>query len=260
MEQPPSFPEIQPATPKLPAMSLMARLTNVFAGPGEVFDDVKPSSPTATNWLVPALLFALVGVISCIITFSQPAIIQQIREQQAKKMDEMVKSGKMTQEQADKGAAVAEKFMGPTVLTIFGSVAVTIVAFIRVLWWGLLLWLIGKILKRPFGYAKALEIFGLGSMITVLGAVVGILLAVMLGRMIATPSLVLLVKDFDITRKTHLLLGTVNLFYFWQVGVLSVGVARITGATFMRALPLVIVCYAFTELLLIYTGLGQFAL
>ena len=69
-----------------------------------------------------------------------------------------------------------------------------------------------------------------------------------------------LVKDFDVTRKSHLLLGTVNLFYFWQVGVVSVGVAKVTGATFTRALPLVFICYAFTELLLIYTGLGQFAL
>jgi hypothetical protein len=192
--------------------------------------------------------------------FSQPAIVQQIREQQAKKMDELVKAGKMSQADADKAAAVTEKFTGPTMLTIFGSVVVTLIGFVRVLWWGLLLWLVGKILKKPFGYAKALEIFGVASMVTVLGAVVGILLAVMLGRMIATPSLVLLVKDFDITRKTHLLLGTVNIFYFWQVGVLSVGVAKLTGVTFMRALPLVIICYVFTELLLIYTGLGQFAL
>src|SRR5262249_30271416 len=106
----------------------------------------------------------------------------------------------------------------------------------------------------------SLEMFGLASMVTVLGGVVTILIAVMLGRIVATLSLVLLVKDFDIDRKTHLLLGTVNLFYFWQVGVLSVGVAKLTGVTFMRVLPLVVICYIFTELLLIYMGLGKFAL
>jgi hypothetical protein len=260
MEQPPSLPEVQSATPKAPGMSLMARLMNIFAGPGEVFDDIKTSAPTATNWLVPAVLFALVGVISCIVMFSQPAIVQQIREQQAKKMEEMAKAKNMSQADADKMTAAAEKLMGPTTLKIIGSVVITIVGFVRVLWWGLLLWLVGKILKKPFGYAKSLEMFGLASMVTVLGGVVTILIAVMLGRIVATLSLVLLVKDFDIDRKTHLLLGTVNLFYFWQVGVLSVGVAKLSGVTFMRVLPLVVICYIFTELLLIYMGLGQFAL
>jgi hypothetical protein len=260
MEQPPSFSEVQPATPKPPAMSLMARLMNIFAGPGEVFDDIKGNLPAATNWLVPVLLFALVGVIASFVMFSQPAIIQRIHEEQAKKMDEMVKAGKMSQADADKAAAVAEKFTGPTMLTIFGSVGAVIASFVRVLWWGLLLWLVGKVLKKPLGYAKALEIFGLASMITVLGSIVTILLVVMLGRMIATPSLVLLIKDFDLTRKTHFLLGMVNIFYFWQIAVLSGGIAKVTGVTFMRALPLVVACYLFTELLLIYTGLGQFAL
>jgi mannitol-specific phosphotransferase system IIBC component len=260
MEQPPPISELQSATPQPPPMSLPARLLNVLAGPGEVFDGIKASLPAASNWLVPVLLFALVGAISCFVMFSQPAIVQQIHEQQSKKMDEMVKAGKMSREQADQATAVAEKFTGPTMLMIFGSVMVTLISFVRVLWWALLLWLVGKVLKTPLGYVKSLEIFGLASMITVLGAVVGILLAMLLGRMIATPSLVLLVKDFDITRKTHLLLGTVNIFYFWQVGVLSVGVAKVTGVPFIRALLFVIICYVFTELLLIYTGLGQFAL
>jgi hypothetical protein len=260
MEQPPSLSEVQPTAPTPPPMSLMARLMNVFAGPGEVFEDIKATIPAVSNWIVPALLFALVGVISSIVIFSQPAIVQQIHEQQAKKMDELVKAGKMSQADADKAAAIAEKFTGPTILMVFGTVGSVIMSFVRLLWWGLLLWLVGKILKRPFGYVKAMEVFGLASMITVLGAVVGIMLAVMLGRMIATPSLTLTVPNFDVTRKTHQLLGTVNLFYFWQVGVVSVGVAKVTGVAFIRILPLVIICYAFTELLLIYTGMGQFAL
>jgi len=95
METPPPLSEVQPATPQPPPMSLPARLMNVLAGPGEVFDRIKASLPAASNWLVPALLFALVGAISCFVIFSQPAIVQQIHEQQAKKMDELVKAGLM---------------------------------------------------------------------------------------------------------------------------------------------------------------------
>jgi hypothetical protein len=260
MEQPPSLSEVQPATPKPPAMSLMARLVNVFAGPGEVFEDIKASPPATSNWLVPVLLFALVGVISSIVIFSQPAIVQQIHEQQTKKMDEMVKSGKMSQADADKAAAIADRFTGPTILAIFGSVGAVIAGFVRMVWWALILWLLGKALKSPFGYGKALEVFGLASMITVLGSIVTILLTVILGRMIATPSLALLVNGFDATRKSHQMLGAVNIFYFWQIAVLSVGLAKVANVPLMRTLPLVLVCWVLQELLLIFTGMGQFAL
>jgi hypothetical protein len=241
-------------------MSLMARLMNVFAGPGEVFEDVKASPPTASNWLVPALILALVGVISSIVIFSQPQIVQQIHEQQAKKMDELVKSGKMTQAQVDQAQAMAEKFTGPSMLKIFGSVGAVIASFVRLLWWGLILWLLGKVLKKPFSYGKSLETVGLASMITVLGGLVTILLTVNLARMIATPSLALAVPDFDVTRKSHLMLGTVNVFYFWQVGVLSIGLAKMANVPFVRALLLVVACWILQELLLIFSGLGQFAL
>lgn len=260
MEQPPPISEIESVASKPPPMSLMARLMNVFAGPGEVFDDIKASPQAITNWLIPALLFAFVGVISSIVMFSQPAIVQQIHEQQAKKMDELVKAGKMSQADADKALAMADKITGPTMLKIFGSVAAVIASFVRLLWWALILWLLGKLLKKPFGYGKALEIIGLASMITVLGSLVTVLLIVNLGRMIATPSLALTVTDFDVTRKSHLMLGTVNFFYFWQIGILSVGLSKLAGVTFMRAMPLVLTCWILQELLLIFSGMGQFAL
>ena len=145
-------------------------------------------------------------------------------------------------------------------LKIFGSVGAVIASFVRLLWWALILWLLGKALKKPFGYGKALETTGLASMITVLGGLVTILLTVNLARMIATPSLALIVTDFDVTRKSHLMLGTVNLFYFWQIGVLSAGLAKLAGVSFLRALPPVLVCWILQELLLIFSGLGQFAL
>jgi hypothetical protein len=78
--------------------------------------------------------------------------------------------------------------------------------------------------------------------------------------MIATPSLALAVKDFDVTRKSHLMLGTVNIFYFWQIGVFSAGLAKLANVRFLRAMPLVLVCWILQELLLIFSGMGQFAL
>jgi len=79
-------------------------------------------------------------------------------------------------------------------------------------------------------------------------------------KLSATPSLGALVKDFDMTRKSHLMLGTVNVFYFWQIGVLSVGLAKLASVPFIRAMLFVLTCWILQELLLIFSGMGQFAL
>ena len=68
-----------PADVPKPAMSLTARLFNIFADPGEVFESVKTSKPAVANWLVPALIYPLAGMISVVVIFSQPAIVQQIQ-------------------------------------------------------------------------------------------------------------------------------------------------------------------------------------
>ena len=242
-------------------MSLPARLLNVFAVPGEVFSEIKASPPSTGNWLVPTFCSILVGVISVFIIFSQPTIVQQIREQQAKALDQAVKAGKMTQAQADQALPMMEKFTGPTMLKIFGSVVIVAASFIHVTWWAFVLWLLSRwLLKVSISYPKALEVVGLAMMIAVLGAIVGMLLIVNLGRMGATPSLALVVNDFDATRKSHLFLGAANVFYFWQAAVTAVGLAKLAEVPFIRAAWLVLTYWLLQESLLIMIGMGQFAL
>src|SRR5260221_6341536 len=120
MDEPPPHLEPQlasappPPAPAPPATSLPARLLNVFAVPGDVFEEIKSSRPSVANWLVPMILMAIVGVISAIVMFSQPAIQQEVREQQSKAIEQRVKGGQMTRAQADQMEAMAEKYMTPT--------------------------------------------------------------------------------------------------------------------------------------------------
>src|SRR5437867_2565772 len=184
----------QTEAPKRPSMSLAARLMNIFAVPGDVFEELKGSAPLVANWLVPTLVFALVGALSAIIIFSQPAIQQQLREQQAKAMDQKVKAGKITQAQADQAQAMIEKFTGPAMMKVFGSVGAVLVSFWRLFWWALVLFLFSRwFLKAPIGYLKAAEVAGLATMVTVLGALVALLLTVNLARLFAGPSLALVI-------------------------------------------------------------------
>jgi hypothetical protein len=146
-------------------------------------------------------------------------------------------------------------------MAIFGSVGAVVAGFARLFWWGLVLWLLGRwFLKARFGYMKAVEVAGLASMITVLGMIVSMLLIVNLGKMFSTPSLALAVSDFDEKNKSHLLLGAVNVFNFWLIGVLGAGLARLAGVPFLRAVFVVLGYWIVVCLLLIFVGMGTMAL
>ena len=244
-----------------PTTSLGARLLNVFASPGEVFEEVKNSPPRTANWLVPALIYIVVGVISAFVIFSQPAIVQQIHDQQEKVMDQQVKAGKLTQAQADQAMAAIDKFTGPGMMIVFGSVGALVGSFIHIFWWAFVLWLMGQLfLKIKFPFIKAVEIAGLATMILVLGMAVTILLTVITGKLGMTPSLALLVSHFDLKSRTHLLFAAVNIFSFWQIGVTACGLARVTGAPLNKALLLVVLYWLAFTLFFIVIGFGQMAM
>ncbi|HKW30956.1 MAG TPA: YIP1 family protein [Verrucomicrobiae bacterium] len=247
--------------PQAPATSLAGKLFNVIAAPGEVFNEVTRAPARAANWLVPVLIYAVIGVISVCIMFAQPAIQQTIHDQQVKALDQRVQQGKMTQAQEDQALQAMEKFMGPTVLAIGGSFAMLIYSFVSVFWWALVVWLLGRwFLKTRFGYLKAVEVAGLASVILVLGIIIATLLAVILGRLYGGPSLGLLVSDFDPTKRVHLLLGAANLVYFWHTAILGIGLAKLSGVSTGKAVMVVFTYWLLAELLLIAAGLGSWTL
>ena len=211
-------------------------MMNVFAIPGEVFDEVKAAKATTANWVVPVLLMCLVSSVAAFIIASQPAIQQKIREQQEQALEKQVKAGKMTQQQADQASEMMQKLTGPTMMKIFGVAGAIFYGVLRLFWWATALWLLGRwFLRVQFGYGKAMEIAGLAGMIGVLGTIVTLLLQVNLSNPSSSPSLALLVGDFDPKKLSHMLLAAVNIFVIWQVGVLACALARLADVPFTRA-------------------------
>jgi hypothetical protein len=255
------MPEPPPTGAPAPTTSLSGKLLNVFAAPGEVFDDIKAAAPSTANWLVPVIIYAVVGVISVCIMFAQPAIQQTVHDQQVKELDKRVQQGKMTQAQEDQALQIMDKIMGPKMLAALGSFGMVIYSFVSLFGWALVLWLAGRwFLKTKFGYLKVLEVAGLSSLIIVLGMVIGTLLAVILGRLYVGPSLALLVSNFDPKNRVHLLLGAANVIYLWHAGVLAIGLAKLSGGSMTKAFAVVFGFWVLIELLLIAVGLGQWAL
>lgn len=235
---PPLPPDVSP--PPATGTSLGARLLNVFAVPGEVFEEVKNSPHRIGNWLFPALLGGLVGAIALIILFSQPPIVQKIQEQQEqaleKSFDKAIKDGKMTQQQADQQKEAMAKFLGPTTMKIMGSIAAIVISFARVFFWAVVLWLLSRwLLHAQFDYLKTVEVVGLASVISILGTIVKLLLQVNFSNVASSPSLALMVHDFDPNNPLHMLLGALNLFDFWELIVMAIGIARLAGVPFFRA-------------------------
>jgi hypothetical protein len=243
-------------------MCLAARLLNVFAIPGEVFEVVKASPISVWNWLVPVLLLAVVGVFTVIV--SQPALQKQLHqrlEQHAKALEQHVKEGKVKQAEADRALALARAIAQLATNRVLGAISAASFGIARVFWWAFLLWLLGRVLlKARFGFIKTLEIAGLGLMISVLGAMVLLLLMVNLPQLFSAPGLTMAVSDFDASRMSYLLLGVAIVFLFWLVGVLSVGLARLAGVPFLRAARFVFAAWVIQEsCLVLWQGvLGQF--
>jgi hypothetical protein len=222
------------SAPPPPASSLAGRLMNIFAAPGDVFNEVKTAGAANMNWIMPAILLTLVSWVSAALIFSQPAIRQQMGEMADKAIDQMVEKGKMPADQAEKAKPTAEK-MAVTAGAISATAGSPVVAFASPFWWGLILWLGGKVLKGSFSYMKAVEVAGLANMILVLDTVVRTLLILVTGNLFASPSLALVVKDFDPQNTLHGLCALVNVMLFWALLVRSIGLARLSGASTGKA-------------------------
>ena len=215
-------------------MSLGARLVNMFTTPGEVFDQLKVSRPSVANWLVPVLLSAFIGVLYSVVVFSQEAIVYQIQQQQEQAMEK--KLSHLSKEQRDQAIQTAQKFSGPTFLKISGSGAAVVGSFFWLFALALVLWLVGRfILKGSFAYFQALEVCGLCSMIGVLGGLMGMLLALITGNIYMTLSPALLLREFDAANPVHMGLTALNVLTFWYIAVLALGLARLSGVSWLKA-------------------------
>ncbi len=239
------------------AMSLGGRLLNVFAAPGELFAAVAGAPFSLANWLVPAALVALISLALNLAIFTQPALVQQVRDLQERELVRAVDSGRISAADAERARDVMQG-MGMTVARVGGAVGGVVVAVLSPLWWGLILWLTARwVFRSPLPYLRVVEVAGLASLIGGLGICVSLFLAVGTGNLFAGPHLGALVKDFDLGNRWHLALSIVNPFSVWQMVVMALGLARWVGRP---ATPVVVVVggvWFGYKAIAVILGLGQ---
>ena len=214
-------------------MSLGTRLTGVFSSPGDVFEEVKKGPPSTGNWLAPLVMWCLAGVLAACVMFSQDTVMQQIREQKERALQK--KLAGLPKEQREQVMASAEKFTTPGLMATFGSIGSVLTNVGWLFGMAAVLWLLGKLVfKSSFLYMQAVEVCGLAAMITILNVLISMLLVVVMGYTVATPGPILLVREPSAANPAHLALSALNVITFWYLAVLSLGLAKLSGASAVK--------------------------
>lgn len=210
--------------------SLMTRITNVFASPSELYTEVAANPVKASSWVFPLLLSIIITLFFITALYYNDALRSQIYEMQAEKMHEAVEQGRMTQEQYDRAVDGMEN-SGPGMFLLFGGTSAVVMALIVFFGASLILWLFIKIvLKFGGGYKKVLEVWGLASFIGIFGSVITILLMYLFNSMTMTPSPTLFLGEgFDAKNKIHIILASLNIFTIWQMGIVGIGISKLTN-------------------------------
>ena len=213
-------------------MGLLARLGNVVAAPGDVFDHLRHAPSSVANWLVPVAIFVLLSWAAATVLLSQDWAKQQMHELQMKGLQQQVDQGKMTQEKYNQASAAMEKMAGITLaIQWYGGAAA--VALISPFFWAFILWLFGsKFLGGAFTFMKALEAASLPYVIGCLGVIVETLIRLVLGNIFAGLSPVLLLGTFDSTNPLHNILPLLSVFALWELAVRSLGLATLARRSF----------------------------
>ena len=221
------------ATP--PSTSLVARLFNIFAAPGDVFDEIRPKPVSTANWVAPAVILVAVSWLAMWVVFSQEPVRHQFNEMIEQSAQKQAEKMHLSEQQAEQQRQMAVKagFVWAIGATAVGAVAS---AFFTPFIWGAFLWLVGgKVMRGGFTYMKAVEAVGLCNMIEVLDGILKALLIVVLGNLYASASLALLIKNFDPQNTLHGLAAYVNLMTFWLLAVRAIALARLAQTSFAKA-------------------------
>ncbi len=256
MDQPPPILNPQPAASQLPHMSLLARLLNVFAIPGEVFQDVRTAPRSFGNWLWPIVLATLVGA-AIVTAIGKPALVEDFRQSQEKKYNEQVTAGKVSRADANQAIAALEWITQPTVLKTAGTLFYLGINVLRVLSWAAALWVLGTVfLKARFSFLKTLEIAGLATMISVLENVVTLFLTTGVGG----TDVAMTLAQLEAKSRTPLRIIVANVFSLWLVGLMATGLARLAEVRFHRTFFAVLGYWITLQMLLALIGMALLAL
>lgn len=249
-EQPPV---LKPAA-ATPTSSLLARLLNIFAIPGTVFEEVQFSRHKWSNWLLPMLLSCMLFAAWGCVLLATPVVRTGITKL-PESVSEAVAKGRVSQAEADQLLKIVDLMeKQPEILRVLFVGCGVAIGLLRLAWWAFVLWVLARaFLHMRIPFSKTMEVAGLASMVTILNIVVLLVLTI---KPKGGPEGGLMVLNPPLVDASPLVTVLLTLMQFWFLAVLTTGLARLTGALWVRAALLVFISWMMADLLRLLLGVG----
>lgn len=259
-EQLPAVTEGENLSPQAESISIGDAMAGVFSEPGNTFEAVK-ASVKKNYWLIPLLILIAVSITSSFLVTHDEELVSEIKTQQKnavkKRLDESVKEGKITREQADQQIEQTEKMFGSGMFVIFGMVGsvfgVLIIFFLKALvYWGLL-----KAFKGSAGYGDIMNVLGLTSLITAIQLIVDTVLAIVMGKLLMNIGPVLFITEEAVGKSMFTFIANFDLINIWYTIIVGIGLAKVSNLKSSLTIPFVFVLWLVWVLL---TSFGPFSM
>ena len=211
-------------------IGVAGRMVRVFYAPGETFEAVSRRQ-TWVDWFAPMLLIALLSLVATHMTLP---IIQQMQVEvlQEKLQDMPEENRQKVMEQAQKASVISAMVMVPV-----GAFALLFILA------GVLLLLTNFILGGDATYGQMLAVWGYSSLIGIIALIVRVPLMLAKQTMVIHTGPGVLVPEHMLETFLGRLLAGVDLFTFWQVCVLAIGVAAVANFATRKAFVALLVLW-----------------
>ena len=208
------------------------KIMGVFSEPSKTFETTAKFPIRTIDWILPVLLLALFVSFQQILYHVNPNISYELRQKQMeateKFLNDQVKSGKITQEQADQQKSMIEERMEKMagVGLVFQIIGIFIVMFIVFFLMSLIYFLLAKFaLKGEGTYSSVMVAYGLSWYISILGIIVITIISFLMGKLIMDTSVASFIGA-DKSSITGWLLAKLDVFSIWSFIVLGIGTAK----------------------------------
>jgi hypothetical protein len=210
-------------------LSKSEALTGIFTEPGSTFEAINKVSKN--YWLLPLIITIVLGLISSFLFLSDKELTEKVVEKQLakvrEKMEENVKSGKMTQEQSTEAIEKTEKFMNQGIFfKIIGYLGGVVFSIVLLFGLSLVYFIFLKILKAEFSYMNLLNVIGLAMIIHGIGGLIHTVISIITGDLTSV-SLGMLLSESSVGGALHAFLLKLDVFAIWFFILISIGLVKI---------------------------------
>ena len=214
------------------------KMIGVFTEPTKTFDQISKFPPRTKDWILPlVILLALVSIIQIILIQNSEISFQTKQKQLVKiqeQFDEAVKSGQMTQEQADQQMDRVMEQMDQSATParmVIQTVSIFIVGFIIFLIIAAIHLMLSKLaLKGEGTFASALVTNGLAAYIGMIHVIIAAVLSLAFSRLLNDVNVATLIQADKIS-VVGFILGKLDVFSIWAFIVIGIGLSKMFKAS-----------------------------